>query len=185
MTGADTAAAAPQPRASRRMRIALIASLAFNLLLIGAIGGSIWAFRHHAPWALSGVNAHLLGFTRTLPAERKFAIWQATREERRALRPLRKAVRAARAEARQALLAQPFDKQKLAAAQMRVLDAEVIARRASHQLFVAVADVLTPDERAAFARWRPPPGWRSKRYERRDESVQQPQSYAPASTSKP
>lgn len=184
MTSTD-AAAAPPPRASRRTRYALIASLALNLLFVGTIGGSIWAFRHHAPWAMSGVNAHLLGFTATLPADRKYAVWQATREERRALRPLRKEVRAARAEARQALLAQPFDKQKFSAAQMRVLEAEVVARRAAHQLFIAVADVLTPEERAAFARWRPPPGWRSKRYERRDESARQPQSFAPASTSKP
>lgn len=181
MTAAD-AATAPQPRASRRMRYTLIASLALNLLFVGTIGGSLWAFRHHAPWAMSGVNAHLLGFSATLPADRKYAVWQATREERRALRPLRKEVRTARAEARQALLAQPFDKQKFSAAQARVLEAEVTARRAAHQLFIAVADVLSPEERAAFARWRPPPGWRSKRG--RDEGVA-PQSFAPASASKP
>jgi uncharacterized membrane protein len=180
MTGAD-AAATPQPRASRRTRYALIASLALNLLFVGTIGGSIWAFRHHAPWGMSGVNSHMRGFTATLPVDRRFAVWRATREERRALRPLRKEVRAARAEARQALQAQRFDKQKFSAAQMRVLDVEMVARRASHQLYIAVADALTPEERAAFARWRPPAGWRSKRNERRDESAAQPQSVAPAS----
>lgn len=179
MTSAD-AAAAPPPRASRRTRYALIASLALNLLFVGTIGGSIWAFRHHAPWSMSGVNSHLRGFTATLPVERRFAVWRATREERRALRPLRKEVRMARAEARQALQAQPFDKQKFAAAQMHVLDVEVVARRASHQLYIAVADALTPEERAAFARWRPPAGWRSKRNQRQDESTL-PQSVAPAS----
>src|SRR5687767_14732605 len=100
MTSVDTAGAPPPARASRRTRYTLIASLALNLLFIGTIGGSIWAFRHHAPWSMSGVNAHLRGFASTLPADRRFAVWQATREERRALRPLRKEVRAARAEAR-------------------------------------------------------------------------------------
>ena len=156
MTGADAAGDAPAAgRTSRRIRYALIASLALNLLFVGTIGGSIWAFRRHAAWSTSGVNSHLLGFTSTLPAERKFAVWQATREDRRALRPLRKEVRAARAEARQVLLAQPFDKQKFSAAQMRVLDAEVAARRAAHQLFIGVAAVLSPQEREAFARWQP------------------------------
>ncbi len=179
MTGAD-AAATPQPRASRRTRYALIASLALNLLFVGTIGGSIWAFRHHAPWSMGGVNTHLRGFAATLPVERRFAVWQATREERRALWPLRKEVRAARAEARQALLAQPFDKQTFSAAQMRVLEAEVVARRASHQLYIAVADALSPEERAAFARWRPPPGWRAKRADRTSDDDAQPQSLAPA-----
>lgn len=179
MTGAD-GAATPQPRASRRTRYALIASLALNLLFVGTIGGSIWAFRHHAPWSMSGANTHLRGFTATLPADRRFAVWRATREERRALRPLRKEVRAARAEARQALLAQPFDKQKFSAIQMRVLEVEVVARRASHQLYIAVADALSPEERVAFARWRPPRGWRAKRAERRSNDDAQPQSLAPA-----
>ena len=155
MTSADAASAPTSARASRGTRYALIASLALNLLFVGTIGGSIWAFRHHAPWSTSGVNAHLLGFTGTLPAERRYAVWQATREERRAMRPLRKEVRAARAEARRILLVQPFDKQKFAEAQMRVLDAEVAARRAAHNLFVGVAAVLDPEERAAFARWQP------------------------------
>jgi uncharacterized membrane protein len=151
----DAGGGAPAGGTSRRLRYGLIASLALNLLFVGTIGGSIWAFRHHAPWSMGGVNAHLLGFTSTLPADRKFAVWQATREERRALRPLRKEVRVARAEARRVLQTQPFDKQKFSAAQMRVLDAEVTARRAAHQLFIGVAAVLSPQEREAFARWQP------------------------------
>jgi uncharacterized membrane protein len=132
----------------------LIASLALNLLMLGTLGGSIWAFRNNVMMG-DGVNAHLLGFTRTLPTERRYEVWQATRTERRALRPSRKEVRKARAEARKVLNAAPFDKQKFADAQMRVLEAEVKARREAHQLFIAVASVLTPEERAAFAKWRP------------------------------
>lgn len=149
-SGAD-----PTPvRSSRWLKIALVASLAVNLLVVGTIGGSLWAFRN-GPRDGHGVNAHLIGFTSTLSAQRRYAIWQATRDERRALRPLRKEVRAARADARAILTTEPFDKEKFSAAQARVLAAEIKARGEAHKLFIAVAALLTPEERAAFARWEP------------------------------
>jgi uncharacterized membrane protein len=142
-------------RSSRWLKIGLITSLAINLLVVGTVGGSIWAFRQGEHGHGRGVNAHLIGFTSTLGWNRRYEIWRATREERRLLRTLRKEVRAARAEARSALMAQPFDKSKFAEAQGRVLAAEYKARAEAHKLFIAVADVLTPQERAAFARWEP------------------------------
>lgn len=142
-------------RAPRWLKIALVVSLALNLLILGTIGGSIWAFRHGPAVATRGSGPHLLGFTRTLGAERRFEIWKVTRNELRALRPLRKEVRRARAQARTALIAQPFDKDKFAQAQARVLEAEVNARREAQRLFVSIAAALTPMERVAFTKWQP------------------------------
>ena len=142
-------------RSPRWIKIALVASLALNLLILGTIGGSIWASRHGPAVTERSGGPHMLGFTRTLPYERRFEIWKVTRKEVRALRPLRKDVRRARAQARAVLVAQPFDKQKFADAQTRVFEAEMAFRREAQVLFVAIAAVLTPEERAAFAKWQP------------------------------
>jgi uncharacterized membrane protein len=153
MTDRASEAASTVQRAPRWMKLALVSSLALNLLILGTVGGSIWAFRHAPSIAARGSGPHLLGFTRTMSGERRFEIWKATRHEVRALRPLRKDVRKARAQAREALVAQPFDKDKFAAAQAHVLEAEVNARREAQKLFVSIAAALTPEERAAFAKW--------------------------------
>jgi uncharacterized membrane protein len=174
-------------RSPRWLKTALIASLAVNLLVLGTIGGSLWAFRH-GPWSRGGPNAHLLGFTHTLSEDRRSAIWQATREERQALRPLRKEVGKARAEVRALLTAQPFDQQKFAEAQARVLAAEIAARSEANKLFIAVAGLLTPEERVAFANWKPAQRAMRMRLLSRDRSggdSQPSPSSIPASTIQP
>lgn len=141
-------------RTPRWVKIALVASLALNLLILGTIGGRILAYRHAGgpPPAVRG-GPHLLTFTRTLPAERRFEIWKVTRKELRALRPLRKDVRRARAQARAVLAAEPFDKQKFTDVQMHVFDAEMAFRREAQTLFITIAGALTPAERSAFSKW--------------------------------
>jgi len=156
-------AAARQPR---WVKLALVASVALNLLILGTIGGSIWASRHGPQLAARGSGPHLLGFTRTLPDERRFEIWKVTRSDLRALRPMRKEVRRARARARAALVAEPFDQQKFADAQARVFEAEIALRREAQQLFVTIAAALTSQERAAFTKWQPLR--RAERAHRRD-----------------
>jgi uncharacterized membrane protein len=158
MTDRASEAAAPIQRSPRWIKVALVASLALNLLILGTIGGKILAFRDSgaglAP-AVRGSGPHLLGFTRTLPYERRFEIWKVTRKELRALRPLRKEVRRVRAQARAALVAEPFDKQRFTDAQLRVFEAETAFRREAQVLFVAIAGALTSGERTAFAKWQP------------------------------
>lgn len=145
---------------SRRwLKWLLVASLALNLLILGALGTAAWRFRHAPPVpGPNAINAHLLGFIWTLPSERRQAIWSATRGEREAMRPFRLDVRTVRLEARAAMTAMPFDLGRFSEAQRRVLDAENKARVAAHTLFVAVAAGMTPEERAAFATWQPPAG---------------------------
>ncbi len=143
------------------MPIALIVSLAVNLLIAGALASAYWRFRQEAPFPGNPGNINLLGFSATLPADRRQAIMRQTAEQRRAMRPLRAEVRAARLAARALFLAEPFDSDAFARAQAYVLESELQARKQAQALFLIIAGLLNKDERQAFARWHPdgpPPG---------------------------
>lgn len=140
----------PMRRPNRLLWVALIVSLAVNLLVLGAMAGAIWKF-HHRPLE-ARFNPNLAGFTSTLPEERRQQLWQATAAERNALKALRMDVREAREKARAVLIEEPFDSQRFADAESRVLDAEMKVRAAAQKLFVAIASRLTPEERATYAR---------------------------------
>ena len=173
MTTTSTAAATDaRPRSQRWIRVALVASLALNLGIAGAFGSAYWRFRREAPFAAGpvGMPGNLLGFTASLPPERRSDIMRRTGEQRRSLRPLRAEVQAARLAARAAFLAEPFDRQAFAKAQAQVLEAEMRARKETQALFVEIAGSLSREERQAFARWQPEgpragrePGGRGKR----------------------
>jgi uncharacterized membrane protein len=146
-------------RAPRWMLLLLIGSLAVNFLIIGLTAGAMWRFRGPPP--LAGVTPNLLGYASTLPAERRKVLWDQTEAERQTLRPFRREVRVAREETIKALIAEPFDGQRFAAAQERQGEAEHRAREAVQNLFAKIASGLTPEERNAFPRWREhrrPPG---------------------------
>jgi uncharacterized membrane protein len=137
------------------MVVALFASLALNLIVVGAVASFVW--RHRLEFA-AGPPPHLapnlLGYTSTLPAERRKALWSHTEEERRNMRPFRRALREARDESLRALTAEPFDHQRYLAAQSRLLAADQQAREAVYKLYGEIAVSLTPDERRGFLRWR-------------------------------
>jgi uncharacterized membrane protein len=150
-----TEAGTPQPtrRAPRWMLVALLASLALNLVIIGSVAGAVWRFR--GPPALAGIiTPNLLGYASTLPRERRKQLWDASAEERRHLRPLRREVRLAREETIKVLSTEPFDKEHFRAAQTRQAAAEDRARESVRVLYARLAEVLTPEERRAFPRWR-------------------------------
>lgn len=131
----------------------LLVSLAVNLVVAGSVAGAVWRHRSPPSWSTS-VVPNLLGFAGTLPAERRRQLWQDTAEERGHIRPFRRAVRAAREETMKALLAEPFDRQRFLAAQARQAEAENHARDVVRDLYVKIAERLTPEERRAFPRWR-------------------------------
>src|SRR6185503_12488215 len=155
-----TDAGTPRPESIRRvprwLLAALLVSLALNLLIVGSVAGAMWRFRKPPPWA-SAVTPNLLGYASTLPAPRRKQLWDTTAEERQHIRPFRREVRTAREETVKALIAEPFEKQRFLAAQARQSDAESRARQAVQDLYVKIAEGLTPDERRAF------PGWREHR----------------------
>ena len=131
----------------------LVVSLLINGLVLGAVA-SRWQSLHAMPPALgSSSNAHLFGFAVTLPSERRREVWSAVEQDRAAVRPLRQHVREAREETRKALLVEPFDPARYAAAQKRLFDAEQAMRLRALDVIQSIAQRLTPAERAAFARW--------------------------------
>jgi uncharacterized membrane protein len=160
MTETGNANAGAKRRTPRWMLVALFVSLALNLLIVGSVAGAVWRFRTPPPWA-SAVAPNLLGYASTLAPDRRKQLWDHTREERAHIRPFRREVRAARDETVKALAAEPFERGRFQAAQARQAESESRARAAVQDLYVKIADQLTPEERRAFPRWREhrkPPG---------------------------
>lgn len=153
MTDAGTTRTGAMRRIPRWLLALLFASLAVNLVVIGSIAGAMWRFRGPPPGA-SPVIPNLMGYAGSLPTERRKQVWEETAEERKHARPFRRQVRAAREETVKALIARPFDRQRFLDAQARQSATETQARAAVEQLYVKIAETLTPEEREAFAHWR-------------------------------
>lgn len=145
---------------SRWLYGALIASLAFNLLVIGGVASA--RFFHHR-------DRGLAGFVRKLPADRQGPIGEALRAERAKLAPLREAVRAAWNESNAALGEEPFDEAKLKAALARYNEAETKMRTAISDALAETAGKLNADERRIMREWRERKGQGFRRWHgRRD-----------------
>ena len=153
MTEAGSSESRIVRRAPRWLLVVLFASLAVNLVIVGSVAGAVW--RHRGPPAWAGVVIpNLLGYASTFAPERRKQIWELTREERGRMRPFRREVRTAREETSKALAAEPFDRQQFLAAQSKQAEAENRARAAGQDLYLKIAESLTPEERRAFATWR-------------------------------
>ncbi len=156
MTDGDAAgAAAPQSPKERRLKLMLIASLAFNLLVVGAVAGAMilgpHGPRHRSP--PGGDEYGLMGFTRALSADRKGPIRKAIREQRETFKPLREAVDEARSQAAEVLVQEPFSTDKLKEAFDKINDADVKLKSAGQAMLLSTAETLTPDERRALKDW--------------------------------
>ncbi|HZT47115.1 MAG TPA: periplasmic heavy metal sensor [Hyphomicrobiaceae bacterium] len=153
MTDAGESAVRSFRRTPRWVLGLMFVSLALNLVVVGAIAGAAWRFRGPPPWA-NAVTPNLLGYASTLAPERRRELWQLIAEERQHVRPFRREVRAAREKTIEALVAEPFDRETFLAAQARQAETENRARAAVQQLYVKIAEQLTPEERRAFPHWR-------------------------------
>ncbi|MGE0764920.1 MAG: periplasmic heavy metal sensor [Hyphomicrobiaceae bacterium] len=146
-TGPSSAA----PRWPRWKGVLLVASLAVNLLIFGIVSAA--GIKHGWGPPPSVQQATLLRFARGLPAERKKQVWDVIRPQIRAIRPFWRELREARAVARAALTAEPFDVQRFRTAHARMLEAELNVRKAIYPLYDNVGTLLTPEERREYARW--------------------------------
>ena len=146
-------------RAPRWMRNLLIVSLGLNLLTIGVIASAAWHMRHGPPF---GGPGRLVSFVNNLPEKRAATVREMVEDARSSIRPLRQQSRQARVEAAKLFVADPFDKEQYAAAEQRLLEAELQVRRAYRQLVADVGSQLTAEERAAYLKWREE-GWRRGR----------------------
>jgi len=141
-----------RPRGPRWMRIALLASVALNVLVLGVVAGTMWRLRDAA--AAGALGPNMLAYSTTLTGERREQIRQMFHERRAAIRPLRRAAQEARRDMVRTLAAEPFDKAALAAAHERMLAAETQVRRAIGAVVADAAEKLTAEERRGFMRWR-------------------------------
>jgi uncharacterized membrane protein len=133
----------------RRLRTALLCSLAVNLLCVGLIGGAILAGPPHRPHTEFGMK----GFARTLPAERGAILHDAITPQRPQIRALRDAARAARLDATKALVAETYDKEQVRAALAKIDDSETKLRALVSNIFIETAEKLTLQERQQLAEW--------------------------------
>jgi len=152
---AASAAVAPQSPKERRLKLALIASLAVNLLVVGAVVSAM-VFGPHGPRHRGGSPGDeygLMGFTRVLSSDRRGPIRKAIKEQREAFKPLREAVDEARREAADVLVAEPFSKDKLNAAFDKINNADLKLKSAGQAMVLSTAESLTPAERSALKDW--------------------------------
>lgn len=154
--------AAMPPR--RWLGYLMIASLALNALLIGAVARSLWHVRANIAMTGGGVETSLPAFVSTLPANRREELRRAGSPDRPGmLRPLRMEVRRARMEAARLFIAEPFDKAAFVAAQERLSDAEAQLRSAIQRMLPEMGERMTATERRDYLSWRNPYGWGQRR----------------------
>jgi uncharacterized membrane protein len=133
----------------------LVASLALNLIVIGAAGSLVWRGNFETREALARrVVPSVLGYSVTLAPERVKELDRLTTAERQTVLPLRRALLAAREDVNKALIAQPFDEARFLAAQKRLVEADERSREAAFKLQIALSLHLTPEERLGYLRWR-------------------------------
>jgi uncharacterized membrane protein len=144
----------PLPAPSRWPRwpkVLLIASLALNVLVVGAIAG---AWFKGGPGMGRGGGVNIFGYLSSLSSERRAAILKASSDLREQARPLRQVVRQAQRERAAALLAEPFDRQRYINAQTRQIEAETKLRLLARDITAEAAAAMSLDERKAYLRWR-------------------------------
>ncbi|WP_230770278.1 periplasmic heavy metal sensor [Sphingomonas sp. Leaf4] len=126
----------------------LMASLALNAVLLGALLGGGWMLaRSPAPAPI----ARLREAGNALSAGQQPRFRAMLRDTRIANRPLLDRAQQARTQAATALVARPFDREALGGALGRARIADLALRQAREAAIVRFAATLSPDDRAALA----------------------------------
>lgn len=149
------------PRAARPwLKWALIASLAVNFLVVGAVVGhkGMGGRPGHSGYGRGGEEFGILGFARTLDGERRKELQRLIKSAKPDFKALREEVRAARRAAGEVLVAEPFDKEKLREALDGVVAASARLRGAGVPALLVATENMTPEERRALLEW-----WRERR----------------------
>lgn len=146
----QTPPAPPTSRFGRWMKVVLVISVAFNLVVLGAIGSHFFNMGRSDRFLPGGDWAQSLSLIRGLPRERRQMIFNEFRSQRQELRRERRAVVEARQRVGKALRSgrpeayrQAFDD---------LADAEARALRRFRAIMADVSSRLTEKERARLAR---------------------------------
>lgn len=158
MTTANASPSATQiaPWPGRAIRYALLASLAVNLLVIGAIIGGNLYYRSQNPMgrqARGKDDFGLMALSRSFSPERRTAIRKDLSKAREARLPLIEALQQAEKESAAVLGAQTFNKDALRAAMIGTSEREMKARADAIEAFLSQAEKLEPEERQELSTW--------------------------------
>lgn len=166
MSDTTTPPAAVAPGAlGRTLKIALFLSVALNLLVIGAVVGTMYGLHRGGPGRHFGGGADDFGVSsivRLLPEARRKEIRKELSANRIKLRPMIDEIRALRRAAADQLAADPFDRAALQAAIDKVAEKERALRQTAVGMFMDRAAALSTDERHLLA-----DAWRRKSEEHR------------------
>ena len=130
----------------------LLASLAINLVIAGAVIGQRWR-GHQGPRFGGGEAAQAHRFARQLPPERRAAIQKIFESHRGEFREYRQEIRRKRDDVDRVLQAEPFDQKAYIAAINQALDVSQKMRLAVQPMFAEVAALMTPAERREFVKF--------------------------------
>ncbi len=138
----------PAPRPSSRLKWLLIASLALNLLVAGAVAGRmIFGHRSGPGGGGASVDQGLMWFSHSLPPEQRDLVRQNLKAARPELRALREESVALKKQAAELLAAEPFDRAALKSAMDRVGLAEKTLRDKGVSVVLDTAEKLSPEQR--------------------------------------
>lgn len=147
----ETAAPSSTPvrrQAPRWMWIVMTISLALNLLVVGFVGATAWAW-HRGAFG-PGIFRAAHGVYHELPAERRREVRAIIAGHHEQLRERRRAVRAARNGVAERLGAEKFDRAAFETALKRLHEAELAKRQGAVPMLGEIAQKLTVHERRAF-----------------------------------
>lgn len=147
---------APQPEgAGRGFKALLAASLAVNLLVIGAVIGALWQGAGHSSRRSSRSSEEfgLISFSRTLAADRAKAVRKIVYGERPDLSPFMKETVEARKAAVAVLTGEPFDAEKLRQSFAGIDQAEMRLKAAAREVVMRSVGTFTAEERQQLATW--------------------------------
>jgi uncharacterized membrane protein len=139
----------PRRRTARWIWALLIASLALNLLIIGIIGGSLWAVKRGGLWDAPLFLERTHRFMTRLPAERRKEIGRIFAEYKPQLAPSWGEVRQARVSIGR-LIERDYTPEQLDEALGDLSQKEARAREMARPMIAAMLAALQPRERRLF-----------------------------------
>ena len=155
---------------SGRARILLIASLALNLFLAGALGGLLWLDGRHGKGSHGrGGGRGFSAAAEQLSPDKREAFRALLHREAEEARPRVQVIRAARRQAAAAMAAEPYNPEAVRTALARASAEELALRADFERAVIEFAATLPPNERAAVgqALRKGPRGGKHRKPERR------------------
>lgn len=151
MNTTDTGASGsplPAVQSRRWLVIALITSLAINLVFIGALAGRIISRQHAGP-----MPRHLGWMLRELDPQIRQQLLPQMQDYAEQVRPLHKSLRQAQHSLRSVLATEPLDVEALTAALNELQKTSNILQTSMHEEIVTLASQLGPEQRMRIARF--------------------------------